>query len=426
MTIARQQSAALNPFFSRTSALAMCLMLSICSWACGGGRTTTQSQTVSTPTAMSGWRSAIDELATQLSNNLKATEVIKVAILDFTTVQGDECDLGGVIAEELTTRLFASERFEIIERRQLAQVLSEQKMSASDLLDPNSVARIGRLMGATAVATGTVAVSGTRYHLNARIILVESGTIVSVGQAEIERIAGTEPIASCGGSVPIDSGSVGTKVPLEKPDLSASTRVPAERRDLSGTGGHAGSFLYYEDFSQTSEQDAPVGWTGPVAVRSVDGRRTLACYRVGGGEVVEYSQQFLLPANFRLTVVGAFDWRRGAVFSLNSARPVYIYTEKNLTRVGMPGPNGLRWQNAVAPFPQDRVVTVVFERVGAVTRLLLDDKVVAFERDHPSASRPRMAKRFMKLTFGRYANGAVGACADLDSLRLRQVSLEGL
>jgi TolB-like protein len=104
---------------------------------------------------------------------------IKVAVLDFQQNGVFETnDIGKIVAEWFTTALVESGRFEIIERRLLQQILEEQKIGASGLIDPRSASQLGRILGVKTVVSGTVQNYDRTYELNTRLIDVETGSII--------------------------------------------------------------------------------------------------------------------------------------------------------------------------------------------------------------------------------------------------------
>jgi WD40 repeat protein/curli biogenesis system outer membrane secretion channel CsgG len=104
---------------------------------------------------------------------------IKVAVLDFQqNGTFDSHDIGKIVAEWFTTALVDSGRFEIIERRLLQQILEEQKIGSSGLIDPRSASQLGRLLGVKTVVSGTVQNYDRTFELNTRLIDVETGSII--------------------------------------------------------------------------------------------------------------------------------------------------------------------------------------------------------------------------------------------------------
>lgn len=105
---------------------------------------------------------------------------IKIAVLDFQQNGAfDSADVGKIVAEWLTTSLVETGRFDVIERRLLQQIVEEQKMGKSGLIDPGSASRLGRLLGVKTVVSGTVQSYEGTYEINARLINVETGSIIT-------------------------------------------------------------------------------------------------------------------------------------------------------------------------------------------------------------------------------------------------------
>ena len=59
----------------------------------------------------------IDILAKQIISSLDAQKTHNIAVIEFTSLEGNVPALGKYLAEELTTRLFRTGRFRIIYRR---------------------------------------------------------------------------------------------------------------------------------------------------------------------------------------------------------------------------------------------------------------------------------------------------------------------
>ena len=113
---------------------------------------------------------------------------IKVAVLDF-QVEGnfEDKDVGKIVAEWLTTGLVEAGRFEIVERRLLKKIIDEQKIGASGLVDRDSTARLGRVLGVQTVVSGTVIKLDNSVEINARLLNVETGTILAAEKIRSQR-----------------------------------------------------------------------------------------------------------------------------------------------------------------------------------------------------------------------------------------------
>ena len=104
----------------------------------------------------------------------------KVAIVDFQeNGTFDVKDVGKIVAEWFTTALVNTGRFDVIERRLLQQILEEQKMGVTGLIDPRSASRLGKLLGVKTVVSGTVQSYDGVSEINVRLLNVETGSIIT-------------------------------------------------------------------------------------------------------------------------------------------------------------------------------------------------------------------------------------------------------
>ncbi|MBI5528385.1 MAG: tetratricopeptide repeat protein [Deltaproteobacteria bacterium] len=62
---------------------------------------------------------------------------------------------GRAMADKLNEALVESGRFSVVDRQNLDRIIKEQGLSASDLTDPNTAAKLGKVMAASAMIFGT-------------------------------------------------------------------------------------------------------------------------------------------------------------------------------------------------------------------------------------------------------------------------------
>src|SRR3989344_2862368 len=81
--------------------------------------------------AASNLEEGVKILAEQISKSMIERQSKKIAVIDFSDLNGNVTDLGRFMAEELTTQLFtiASGKFEIMERRKLLKLEEELALS---------------------------------------------------------------------------------------------------------------------------------------------------------------------------------------------------------------------------------------------------------------------------------------------------------
>ncbi|HHL38992.1 MAG TPA: hypothetical protein ENJ37_00645 [Deltaproteobacteria bacterium] len=112
----------------------------------------------------------------------------KIAVIDF-QLQGEGFstpDMGKIVAEWLITELVKAGRFDVIERRLLEKVLSEQELGLTGVIDSESASKLGRVLGARVVISGTVMKLPAYTEVNARLIDVESGSIIAAEKVKSE------------------------------------------------------------------------------------------------------------------------------------------------------------------------------------------------------------------------------------------------
>ncbi|MEO7145151.1 MAG: CsgG/HfaB family protein, partial [Bryobacteraceae bacterium] len=88
---------------------------------------------------------------------------VAVNNFDYATVQSAVAaifntheDIGKGIADMLVDRLVNGGAYSVIERKALDKIIAEQNFSNSDRADPNSAAKIGRLLGVNYIIVGSI------------------------------------------------------------------------------------------------------------------------------------------------------------------------------------------------------------------------------------------------------------------------------
>jgi TolB-like protein len=106
---------------------------------------------------------------------------IKIAVLDF-QLQGkgfETEDMGQIVSEWLITAFVKEGRFEVVERRLLNKLLDEQKLVMTGMIDESSATQLGKMLGVKVIIAGSVMKLQKVIEVNARIIDVESASIIA-------------------------------------------------------------------------------------------------------------------------------------------------------------------------------------------------------------------------------------------------------
>ena len=105
-------------------------------------------------------------------------ERMGVAVLPFDN-KGASHDLGEIILDKMITVLWTQDRFKVMERAALNQVLAEQSLGQSGVLDATTAAEIGKGIGVDAIIIGSVAAAPSgALSIDTRVIDTESAAII--------------------------------------------------------------------------------------------------------------------------------------------------------------------------------------------------------------------------------------------------------
>lgn len=104
-----------------------------------------------------------------------------VAVLQFDngSIQPELAPLSKGIQSMMITVLAMNPRIRVVERDNLQKILDEQKLGSADQLDPSTVIRVGKLIGARYMITGGFITDPKKtMNINVRAFDVETGQII--------------------------------------------------------------------------------------------------------------------------------------------------------------------------------------------------------------------------------------------------------
>lgn len=141
----------------------------------------------------------IGNMETQLAvgDEVETTPLkVSVAVIPLLDTDGKSNAVGISAAEDLTTAL-VSKKIAVVERNVLVNVLKELSLQYTDLVDPATVQRLGKQIGASTVLTGTIVPDGAHTKMHIRLIEVETGKVLL---AAAQTRTGTVTAAGLGGT----------------------------------------------------------------------------------------------------------------------------------------------------------------------------------------------------------------------------------
>jgi TolB-like protein len=111
---------------------------------------------------------------------------LTLAVLPFQE-KGEPRNYGEAATDRMVTQLVELRRFKVIERAKLDEVLQEQRLQVSGVVDDRTAVDVGRVAGADAIVLGTVSFIGSTTTVSARVIDTQSGEVLVARNARGDR-----------------------------------------------------------------------------------------------------------------------------------------------------------------------------------------------------------------------------------------------
>jgi curli biogenesis system outer membrane secretion channel CsgG len=129
----------------------------------------------------------LSNLAGNLAGQIESQSKKKVAVIDFTDLDGGTSELGKYIAEQLTVDLVIVRKdFSVLDRANLKKILDEHKLTATGLVDPDNAKKLGQFAGVDALILGTITPKNQNISLTAKIITTDTAEIVGAVRTEFK------------------------------------------------------------------------------------------------------------------------------------------------------------------------------------------------------------------------------------------------
>jgi TolB-like protein len=127
-------------------------------------------------------------LARELAQAAESRSKRRVVVMGFYSETGAKSRASAIVTERLTSEIAANPRMEVIERNRLDEVLREQNLTARGVVDPATARRIGNILGADAVVTGSVIeLTDQKVEVNARLVDTQDARIIKAVTKTVEK-----------------------------------------------------------------------------------------------------------------------------------------------------------------------------------------------------------------------------------------------
>ncbi len=222
----------------------------------------------------------INVIANQLIDGLNNGGYKRIAILTFYDIDNNQTNLSKLLVEELTTKLFMTKKFVLIERNLINSLLEEQSMNLSGNIDEETSVSIGKILGVEAVVVGTTILLNDGIKVNARLISAETGELISVASSSLPKNNQLTTMLST---------------------ITNKSTVSSISHNSTIKSGSSNSDFYFEDFSSTEEGMLPSNWIGgsTLMVKKVNAKSVLSTFK---GKKHNFTiPEVNFPENFKLS-----------------------------------------------------------------------------------------------------------------------------
>jgi TolB-like protein len=118
---------------------------------------------------------------------IRASEVLiedlpQNASIAVLSVSSGDRDMAAFAVDELEFQLVNSRRFQVVDRKTLDTIRSEQNFQLSGDVDDNSAVSIGKMLGATIVVTGAISGTGATQRLTIKALNVQTAQILTMAR----------------------------------------------------------------------------------------------------------------------------------------------------------------------------------------------------------------------------------------------------
>jgi hypothetical protein len=243
---------------------------------------------------------AVLQLAQEIEATLVAREGRRVAVVPFSRIDGRVPELGFYLADRLTNQLFKSRSsLIVIDRFHLSAALAEMEMGYSGLQDVQSAQKLGKIIGADAVVTGSLVELESSFDIILRLLSTETLDVLATAEGRVDKTETTTRMWNTEvGDVPQSSTAA----------RGTGTSSPGKSSGAGATG--SGSIVFCEDFSAVSRGNIPDSWEGGAGMAvnaGKGGKLELKNFEVRGNMMIS-TPTIQFPANFDCELVFWWDY----------------------------------------------------------------------------------------------------------------------
>lgn len=203
----------------------------------------------------------IRQLTKALMGEAARQKILRLAVTDFTNLEGTVTPLGRFLAEELSASLAMTGSVQVLDRYQVNQMIRKQNKAGLSVMDPAALRKLGRAARLDALVTGSVLELGTNVRLTVKMISTADANVLATAKTAFPKTGVLAELGKAGDS-PARSLS---EQPSETGPHPAQEDAPPEGMVLIS----AGPFPYGQESSKQTIT-LPAFWMDVFEVTNAD------------------------------------------------------------------------------------------------------------------------------------------------------------
>lgn len=259
----------------------------------------------------------IEDLSRQITQGMIDHKKKKIVVMELPDLSGEITNFSKFLYEELITHLMMNKNFDIIEKKLYDNSFAEYEDSSSAIQITSDLSKeIGKVLGADAIAFGTMSDLGTSVNVNIRIITPETAIPFAVATAKITSditvrslLETTAERRTRGAQTPAVIRLGDEAEPLQKPKIMKSkTRVHRLKKSRR--------IFFTEDFNTYTVGEILPKWGKGIVVTESLGKKGITS-KISGENTL--TQQVNFPDNFKFSFnIKGNSWTWGTFTFYNS------------------------------------------------------------------------------------------------------------
>jgi hypothetical protein len=123
-------------------------------------------------------------ISDKITEAVSKANIKTVTVAGFTDLHDNDFDLGLFLADQLSAAL-VQKNCVVVDRRNVAKILAEHKLTTSGLVDPETTKKLGLFAGVDAIVIGTVTPLSQTVRLTVEVLATDSAKVLAAASGDI-------------------------------------------------------------------------------------------------------------------------------------------------------------------------------------------------------------------------------------------------